>query len=422
MYERIRLKRIAILIFAMAVMILPFDIVNAKVKEAPKIYVISQDGSGDFMTIQEGVDNSKDGDTLVIYPGIYTENVEVMGKALNIIGVDKYSCILQYDTALYQKVPLTIAAGSVKNLTIYGMDTKTTQPAVPDMSVMPVQEEAVQTDTGISSDILEWQKNFSGYALHIDQNVLRNRDIKIENCRIVSVNNHCVGIGTRGGSNITFRDCEIVSAGSGGCIYLHDPTSTDMLGKSEFVMQNCLLKSYLSPYVMTFEALEPTNSLALTFQGVRVSAVAYKYSASYNYNNVNTSIDVDTLEALERQNMLYSAGYTSSVAGNLIHRSASKSGSLYMMAFEKVRATGDINSLLAIDLPEGITYLDSGKDTAANTGIKRHVIAIHNYDGLAKNGWCGLNNAYLTPDSYGNTLIEMNPLVRNVLFLNAAEQ
>ena len=36
-------------------------------------YKIAQDGTGDFRTIQEGVDNASDGDTLVVYPGIYTE-------------------------------------------------------------------------------------------------------------------------------------------------------------------------------------------------------------------------------------------------------------------------------------------------------------------------------------------------------------
>ena len=30
-------------------------------------YIIAQDGTGDFQTIQEGVDNASDGDTLIVY-------------------------------------------------------------------------------------------------------------------------------------------------------------------------------------------------------------------------------------------------------------------------------------------------------------------------------------------------------------------
>ena len=77
--------------------------------------------------------------------------------------------------------------------------------------------------------------------------------------------------------------------------------------------------------------------------------------------------------------------------------------------------------VMATKLPEGITYLgkptsdkqSSGKKSP-NTAVlpqsaaKHQVIAIYNMDNQAGNGWCGLNNAYLTADSFGNTLVEMN--------------
>jgi hypothetical protein len=36
---------------------------------------VKQDGTGDFQTIQEGITASEDGDTVLVYPGIYNENV-----------------------------------------------------------------------------------------------------------------------------------------------------------------------------------------------------------------------------------------------------------------------------------------------------------------------------------------------------------
>ena len=43
----------------------------------------------------------------------------------------------------------------------------------------------------------------------------------------------------------------------------------------------------------------------------------------------------------------------------------------------------------------------------------RTVINIWNVGGEASYGWCGLNNATLTSDSFGNTLVEMNYSVQD---------
>ena len=124
-----RMKKIAFAIISASIIASNVNIFSASVtsyaheikKKAASEYIISQDGSVDFCTIQEGVNNAKNGDTLIIYPGTYNENVEVMGKSINIKGIDKDTCIIQCDTASYRKSPLTIAAGKVSNLTIYGM-------------------------------------------------------------------------------------------------------------------------------------------------------------------------------------------------------------------------------------------------------------------------------------------------------------
>ncbi len=374
-------------------------------------YKIAQDGTGDFRTIQEGVDNASDGDTLVVYPGIYTEAVQVMGKEVHIIGLSKDLCIIQYDAASYRKSPLTVGAGRIANLTINGMDSGVGQPVL-------TQEEIAAINAEIVGDSWERQKNYKGYAVHVDQNFLYGRRVTFENCRVISENNHCAGIGTRGDSTVSFENCEFISLGGGSCIFLHDPTSVDVSGKAALVMKGCQMTSYLCPYVMTFQSLLPEyNQLELTFQNTRVSAVEFADDGSYVAMDVNTSFDVETLSMLEETGALYAAGLSSS-APKLVHKMTNEEISIYMEAMEKTVEAGSVPQALMPQLAEGITRIGyheteetketKEQDRLAPSLLKHHVIAIYNRSNLAGNGWCGLDNAVLTADSYGNTLVEMN--------------
>ena len=374
-------------------------------------YKIAQDGTGDFRTIQEGVDNASDGDTLIVYPGIYTEAVQVMGKEVHIIGLSKDLCIIQYDAASYRKSPLTVGAGRIANLTIYGMDSGVGQPVL-------TQEEIAAINAEIVGDSWERQKNYKGYAVHVDQNFLYGRRVTFENCRVISENNHCAGIGTRGDSTVLFENCEFISLGGGSCIFLHDPTSVDVSGKAALVMKGCQMTSYLCPYVMTFQSLLPEyNQLELTFQNTRVSAVEFADDGSYVAMDVNSSFDVETLSMLEETGALYAAGLSSS-APKLVHKMTNEEISIYMEAMEKTAQAGSVPQALMPQLAEGITRIGyheteetketKEQDRLAPSLLKHHVIAIYNRSNLAGNGWCGLDNAVLTADSYGNTLVEMN--------------
>ncbi len=371
-------------------------------------YIIAQDGTGDFATIQEGVDYASDGDTLIVCPGVYNEAVQIVGKEVNITGTSKELCVLQYDTISYRTAPLTAAAGTISNLTIYGKSSGVGQ-------VVLTEEEIAKINSELVGDSWDRQKNYRGYAVHIDSDFLYGRTIRFANCRIISENNHAAGIGTRGGGTICFENCELVSMGGGSCIFMHDPITEEMSGEASLIVRNCWLTSYLCPYVMTFQSYLPEyNTFALTFQNTRVSAVEYAYDGSYVPMNVNTSFDVDTLAELEKAGGLYVTGLSSS-APELVHKMTTKDMIVYVEELQEALRTGNAANLVTISLPEGITrigYVEDGKDSKnaiLPSGLLKHqVIAIYNRSNLPGNGWCGLDNAYLTPDSFGNTLVEMN--------------
>ena len=370
--------------------------------EGAKEYVIDQNGQGDFVTIQEGVDNASSGDTLIIYPGVYTEPVEVMSKELNIRGINKDICIIQYETDSYRSMPLTISAGTISNLTIYGMNSNIMRQPL-------TEEEIAATNASLAGDSWDRQKNYSGYAVHADQNFSYGRELRFENCRIISENNHCVGIGGRGNSAITFENCEMASYHCGSCLFLHDSTCPDVSGEISLIVKNCSMTSYLCPYVLTFESLMPEyNTMQFTFQNNRISTVAYAANDSYVPVNVNTGPDVETLMQLEHMGRLAAFGLSSSTA-ELVHVPQPEEVTRYMTSLTNGLDRGNVSIWMTEKLSEGITYFGEPVEYSSNI-FKHQVIAIYNNTNLSGNGWCGLNNAYLTSDSYGNTLPELNAL------------
>lgn len=47
-------------------------------------HTISLDGSADFTAIQDGIDASSNGDTVLVYPGTYYENITYNGKNIKV--------------------------------------------------------------------------------------------------------------------------------------------------------------------------------------------------------------------------------------------------------------------------------------------------------------------------------------------------
>lgn len=372
-----------------------------------EIYEVIQDGSGDFTTIQEGVNAAMSGDTLLIYPGVYDENVEIYNKTVNLLGTDKKQCVLQSDSTKYNTAPLTLGAGKVSNLTIYGYRPK-------DVEEIAHGETSTRIFNQESEETIEvWQSKFPGYAVHIDQDYSFGKDISFENCRIVSNNNQCVGIGSRGENNIVFEQCEMYSNGTGGCIYFHNTPDVNFAGETQFALKDCTLKNYKCPYVIAMHSFGIQNPVYLTFQNVEVSTVAYERKGVYSSSNMNTFFDVDVLKGLTDMSLLDASGFYSDSAARMVTEYNDKESFQYITY---TRNQLNIKDELPV-LAEGISYMqmiETARDYVEAEkkeevkARKRYVIDIYNNTQLTGSGWCGLDSIYLTPESFGNTLMEMN--------------
>jgi predicted outer membrane repeat protein len=53
-----------------------------------QIITVKLDGSGDFMAIQQAINSSQDGDTVLVWPGIYYENLDFNGKSLTLASLN----------------------------------------------------------------------------------------------------------------------------------------------------------------------------------------------------------------------------------------------------------------------------------------------------------------------------------------------
>ena len=166
-----------------------------------------------YKTIQEAVNVANNGNTILVYPGVYDEQVQATSKTVHIVGIDKYSCILRDRSSNYYTPPLEIYTGSVCNMTI--------------KETADVPTEGVENieipNTGLNA------KNMA-YCIHADwdYNIVSGnaKELVIDNCIMTNKNRPCIGAGLRENYWLKVRNCRMESGlsdeGKGrGAFYCH---------------------------------------------------------------------------------------------------------------------------------------------------------------------------------------------------------
>ena len=52
------------------------------------LIMVDIEGTGDYLSIQAGINASSDGDTVLVYPGRYFENTDYIGKTIAVVSLE----------------------------------------------------------------------------------------------------------------------------------------------------------------------------------------------------------------------------------------------------------------------------------------------------------------------------------------------
>ncbi len=329
---------------------------------------------GSYETIMDAVNDATDGDMIVIFPGEYNETLDIRDKDIILLGLDKTSCIIKYDTSVYSTPVLNGAAGLFCNLTFYGYKPK-----------KPSVTQSTSFDEVTPETLDDY---FSGYVIHIDDDFEYGRSIVFNNCNIISENNNCIGLGMRDHFSATFNNCYIRSVGIAGILYVHDPDNFTYAGTDMHLsFIDNVWENYGYPYVIFAKSINYTNRIELTFQRVTTYCYASMMEDVYVDGNAYNGADL----------RLVASGLMPTVTPFHI--------------MENAKCSDCIKSLRngsASGFP-GIYYITdtSSESSSELTKIVSPYYIQNPYD-LSGTGWAGSNCFYLTNDSFGNTLEEMN--------------
>ena len=65
-------------------------------EETSNTFYVDDDGTVEYTSIQDAIDNASDGDTIFVYNGIYEEESFSINKSINLIGEDKENTIILF--------------------------------------------------------------------------------------------------------------------------------------------------------------------------------------------------------------------------------------------------------------------------------------------------------------------------------------
>ena len=194
--------------------------------------VVSKDGLGDYMTLDEALQNAKDGPEFPIVirvrAGVYEMRTETPDEVpykknnryLTIVGEDRNNCIIRNDNGyysphtedsnglLFDSSPLRLSGNvTIENLTIISTDKN--------------YNHFVENESRVQG-----VKRAQSYCIHSDFDCDENTTTLIRNCKLVNDHYCCIGCGTRKNHVIQVENCELETTvnsehADNGAIFMH---------------------------------------------------------------------------------------------------------------------------------------------------------------------------------------------------------
>ena len=200
------------------------EVKSIKLFSNSNFVVVSQYGNGNYTTITDAINNTSDGDTIFVQPGIYEEHIDMYNKERHLVGISKESCIVKRHTGLRKDNPCNANVGSIENITFE------------------------QYMDQIPEDYYERPSiERSTYAIHIDTRYTSNNRHKltIRNCRLYCEPHNAIGIGVRFNQTIKIIDCELITTSTDkGGIGIHNDDFYPNSDGAEIIINNCYIQGF----------------------------------------------------------------------------------------------------------------------------------------------------------------------------------
>lgn len=154
-------------------------------KEHKKTLFVDKNDENCYNTIQEAINDAKDGDIIYISPGLYEETVDTGTKCLSLLGQNPYNTIIMSRTGEYSKPPLICCSGFIDGIQFYG-----------------------KKDDEINYSEVKGPM----YACHLDQRWnedKKKRKVKFRDCVFINEHAGAIGAGVVEDSDVTIESCHL---------------------------------------------------------------------------------------------------------------------------------------------------------------------------------------------------------------------
>lgn len=215
------------------------------VLRSKKMIVVGKDSNfADYDTIQSACDNASEGDTILVLNGTYNESVVVIDKEIHIVGVDKKNCIIEYHSNSYSYHPVSIARGSLQNLTVHAVR----DPGSVENGTMP-------------------------YAVHIDFDYQMGGEMFIDNCVLIGDWQAALGLGLKGNFTITVKNTDLITNADtvNGAFFFHDNVIEGYNGEANLIVDRCNIRNTVGTYAFLPSSNgDESNKTNMTFIGTLI--------------------------------------------------------------------------------------------------------------------------------------------------------